>query len=219
LFLLGGGLLLYPTLSSAKYRGGVAEIKQEFLKDKGSQAEREPASERLYEKLKEENQRLFETNQADLIDAFSYEQPGVDLSEYGIKDNLIGFIAIEAIGVELPIYLGANTEQLKKGAVHLTQTSYPVGGENTNTVIAAHRGNKVPMFRNIHKIKIGDTVTITNFREVITYHAAELKFIAPAQIDEIKIQSGRELLTLLSCDPLGLNYRRIVVVCERVMAK
>ena len=215
LLILAAGLvvLLYPAAQNVLYDMETEKIKQEFLQNPGDNYDA------LYAFLKAENERLFATGQDDLKDAFSYEQPGVDLSAYGIKDNIIGFISIPAIDIELPIILGANKVNMMKGAVHLTETSYPIGGENTNCVIAAHRGQTVKQFRNIHKIEIGDEILITNFRETLTWRAAEIRIIWPWETDAVLIQPDREALSLLSCHPYGDNTprnQRYLVVCERV---
>jgi len=211
--LAGLGVLFYPQLHDLFYRRQIADVKKDFMWDK---TPGNSSYDALYELLKAENERLFATGQNGLVDAFSYEQPAVDLSEYGIRDNCIGFISIPCIKIELPIYLGANTENMLKGSTHLTQTSYPIGGENTNCVIAAHRGRSVRQFREIHKIAIGDEITITNFRETLTYRAAKIKIISPSDIAEILIQPDKDLVTLISCHPLGANYQRYAVYCERV---
>lgn len=102
--------------------------------------------------------------------AVSDKNEQVDMSFYGIEDNIIGFLEIPDLDLELPILLGANSENLAKGAAHLTETSYPIGGENTNCVIAAHRGYyQTEMFRNLDKLEIGDVIYIENFRETLTY--------------------------------------------------
>jgi sortase A len=226
--LIGGiGVVFYPDIQQKFYERDVRGFKQSFFEQveqkKLESAQSAEAAEgesaiydALYEKLKYENEQLYLSGQSGLNDAFSYEQPAVELSEYGIIDNCIGFISLPTIGMELPIYLGANTENMRNGAVHLTQTSYPVGGVNTNSVIAAHRGTSLVMFRNIHLIEIGDEIIITNFREKLTYRAAEIKIINPSDIGQILIQEGRDLVTLISCNPLGQNYERYVLYCERV---
>jgi len=71
------------------------------------------------------------------------------------------------------------------------------------------------MFRNIDRIRIGDEVRLTTVMGTLTYRAAEIKIIKPGDIDEILIQPGRDLVTLISCNPLGHNYERYVVYCER----
>jgi len=213
-FLAGLGVLCYPQAQEAVYERGVAKMETAFA---AHAAETPPSdADLLYALLRRENEALYRDGQAGLTDAFSYEQPAVDLSAYGIEDDCIGFVSIPAIDMELPIYLGANTENMAKGAVHLTQTSYPIGGENTNCVIAAHRGTSLVMFRNIHKIRIGDEIQVRNFKETLTYRAVETKVIDPSDVGEILIQPGRDLVTLISCNPLGHNYERYVVYCERV---
>ncbi|MDL2251174.1 class C sortase, partial [Lachnospiraceae bacterium OttesenSCG-928-J05] len=174
-------------------------------------------SDALYEFLKAENERLYAQKQKDLKDPFSYEIPGINLSTFGITDNLIGFLTIPRIEETLPLYLGANEQNMTKGAVHLTQTSYPIGGNNTNVVIAAHRGYyQANMFRHIDKLEIGDNVYIKNFRETLTYQVVETKIINPDAINEVLIREQRDMITLLSCHPYMYNYKRYVVYCERV---
>lgn len=226
MLLLAAGVcvLLYPRLAAKAYEIKTEQLKRDFvtranLPGKSGRTPGQPGVnpefEALYALMREENGRLFDTGQTGLCDAFSYEQPAVDLSAYGIRDNCVGFIELPAIAVEMPIYLGASADNMKKGAVHLTQTSYPVGGENTNCVIAAHRGRATPMFRNIDRLRYGDEVILTTFREVLRYRVVSWKIIQPNEIDEILIQPGRDMLTLVSCHPLGSNAQRYVLYCER----
>ena len=99
------------------------------------------------------------------------------------------------------------------------QTSIPIGGANTNSVIAGHRGYKgVAMFRNIESIQIGDYVYITNPWEKLTYQAVEISVINPNDTEAVKIQEGKDMITLLTCHPYrsGGKYRYLVF-CERVV--
>lgn len=73
------------------------------------------------------------------------------------------------------------------------------------------------MFRDIHKLQVDDTVTFSNFRETLTYTVDEIKIISPTDINEVLIQPGRDLLTLITCNPIGDNYERYVVYCERTV--
>ena len=156
LFLSGLVVLMYPKFTDYQYRREVADTKQIFMQhvesssDDGEESESDNLTEKLYQELVRRNTELYEEHQKDLKDPFSYQQPDIDLSQYGISDNIIGFLKIDRMGIELPIYLGANQKNMAKGAVHLTETSYPVGGDNTNCVIAAHRGySRTAMFRDI----------------------------------------------------------------------
>lgn len=101
----------------------------------------------------------------------------------------------------------------------MTETSYPIGGENTNCVLAAHRGSsRAAMFRDIELLEPGDRIYIENFREPLTYQVVETRVISPTDVQELLIQAGRDLVTLLTCHPYGHNYQRYVVFCERVTA-
>ena len=160
---------------------------------------------------------MYAEKQRDLKDLFSYQQPDISLEAYGLAGNTIGFIAIPKMDIKLPILLGANTENMWHGAVHLTETSSPIGGENTNCVLAAHRGSsRGAMFRDIEKLEIGDTIYIRNFRETLRYQVVELRIISPTDVNDLLIQQGRDLVTLITCHPYRHNYQRYVVFCERV---
>ncbi len=224
LFLTGLAVLLFPVFTNWLYAEGVQQQKQAFEEQIKEAAQNIPETgdtvlpfEELYQELKRRNQELYEEKQKDLKDPFSYEQPTIDLAEYGLEGKIIGFVSIPEMEVELPILLGANTENMKEGAVHLTETSYPVGGENTNCVLAAHRGSsRAAMFRDIEILEIGDEIIIRNFRETLTYRVAELRVISPTDVQELLIQPGRDLVTLITCHPYRHNDQRYVVYCERV---
>lgn len=224
LILSGLGVLLYPQFTAFLYRQDVAKQKEIFLQQiqAGNRVGEEspgfsPDLEALYQELKRQNEKLFEEKQKDLNDPFSYQQPAVSLAQYGLTDNVIGFLSIEKMGIELPIYLGANEQNLSLGAAHLTETSYPIGGENTNCVLAAHRGfSKAPMFRQIQLLEPGDVVTIQNFRETLRYQVVQTEVILPTQVDHLLIQPGRDMLTLITCHPYPTNTHRYVVYCQRI---
>ena len=147
--LIGIGFLLYPKISNYFYEKDVQKQKDDFIvKIEKIESEAESTNnedksnilDELYNLLKQENENLYKNHQSNLTDPFSYEQSAIDLSKYGISNNTIGFLRIPKMEIEVPILLGANKANMLKGAVHLTETSYPIGGENTNSVIAAHRG-------------------------------------------------------------------------------
>lgn len=214
LLLVGLGVLLFPQISQQIYNYGTRQLVREFEQSMATQSD---LLEQLYQRLLEENRSLYLQGQRNLYDPFSYEQPGVDLSRYGITDNLIGYLDIPRLGEQLPIYLGANEENMKRGAVHLTETSYPIGGENTNVVLAAHRGYyRAAMFRHIEKMEDGDELTIRNFRQTLTYKVVGTEIILPDEVDKVLIQGGRDMLTLVTCHPYGQNSHRYIVYCERV---
>jgi len=170
----------------------------------------------LLKRVQAYNQKLYTEGQKDLVDPFSYEVSSFDLSDYGIEDNMFGYIEIPKISVRLGIYLGATTRNMSKGAVHLTETSLPIGGANTNAVIAAHRGSRYgSMFLWIDRLEPGDAVKITNAWGTLTYRVTSTAIIAPNDISKVLIQPGRDMVTLISCNPYGQSTQRYVVYCDR----
>lgn len=139
------------------------------------------------------------------------------MTVYGVEGEIIGVLEIPAMELTMPVYLGASDVHLAAGAAVLGNTSAPIGGDNTNCVIAGHRGWKgADYFRHIDRLAAGDTVTLTNLWETLTYTVADIQIIQPHEVDKIKIQPNRDLLTLLTCHPYASGGRqRYVVYCER----
>ncbi|MFV0361713.1 MAG: class C sortase [Suipraeoptans sp.] len=215
ILVIGVVILLLPFIYQVRYDSERNEIIENFEVDINDSSNNELLEE-LYRKLLDENERLYLEGQRELKDPFSYENQGIDLTYYGIEDNTIGYITIPDIDITLPIYLGASEDNMTKGAVHLTQTSYPIGGANSNSVIAAHRGYyKAKMFKDINMISVGDEVYIRNFRETLLYIVKEIKVINPNQVEEVMINEGEDMLTLISCHPYGKSTFRYVVYCKR----
>ncbi|MFR2614159.1 MAG: class C sortase, partial [Subdoligranulum sp.] len=128
-------------------------------------------------------------------------------------DDVLAVLWIPRLNLELPVYLGASRENLAKGAALLGQTSMPLGGENTNTVIAAHRGYYgAEMLRNVQQIQVGDKIQLTTPWETLIYRVSELKIIDPSDINAVLIQPGRDLLTLSTCHPYTRNSQRYLVL-------
>ena len=108
---------------------------------------------------------------------------------------------------------------MAEGAAHLSQTSLPIGGRNTNCVIAGHRGwNGADYFRYITELKPGDEVIITNLWETLTYRVTDTRIIMPNEVEQILIQEGRDMITLLTCHPYASGGKqRFLIFCDRVM--
>ena len=175
----------------------------------------------LYTELRramfEYNEKLYLSGQSGLIDQLSYEKPDFLLSDYGIDSDILGYITIPAIDIKLPIYNGASKENMAKGAAYLAHTSLPVGGENTNCVIAAHtRYKSIYMFKRITELNVGDKIYITNFWETLVYQVVETKVIDPNDSQNIYIKANRSLITLSTCHPYPDNYQRYLVYAELV---
>ena len=172
----------------------------------------------LWEDMLTYNETIYAQGQSGLSCEYDYQKPSFYLTQYGLEDEVFGVISIPAMELKMPIYLGATNQHMADGAAHLSQTSLPIGGKNTNCVISGHRGwNGAAHFRYVPDLAKGDIVTIRNLWEPLTYVVVETKIIAPNDVDAIHIQEGRELLTLLTCHPYASGGKqRFLVICERV---
>lgn len=129
----------------------------------------------------------------------------------------MGRLRIGVIDVDLPIYHGTSDEVLGRGVGHLEGTSLPVGGDSQHSVLTAHRGlPEATMFDNLHKVKIGDTFTIETFGRVLTYRAISTQTVLPDETQSLLPEYGQDLVTLVTCTPLGINTHRYLVTGERI---
>lgn len=229
LYLIGFLLCLYPYLNGFRLDRQMEQNNQLFWE------QREPVvTEQDSQKIEPEiednsplaqlrrdaegyNARLFQEKQAGLDSPAAYEKPSFDLSDYGLGEEVFAVLTIPALCLEMPVFLGACGANLAAGAAHLSETSLPIGGKNTNCVIAGHRGWKgAAYFRDLPKLQIGDEVIITNLWGNLTYQVMERKDISGTDTDAILIQPGKDLLTLMTCDygANGVKYRYLVI-CER----
>ena len=187
---------------------------QNFLAERNEPEQKCPE---LLAALQVYNQRIYVEKQSGLVDLEACEEPAADLTAYGIEDEIIGVLEIPTMELTMPVYLGASDAHLAAGAAVLGNTSAPIGGDNTNCVIAGHRGWRgADYFRHIDKLAVGDTVKLTNLWETLTYTVVDIQIIQPHEVEKIKIQQGRDLLTLLTCHPYASGGKqRYVIYCER----
>ena len=210
----GTCVMLWPVVTGYRLQANTDEAVQSFLE------ERKPEQQypELLAALREYNQRIYAEKQCNLVDLEACEEPAADLTTYGVADEIIGVLEIPAMELIMPVYLGASDAHLAVGAAVLGNTSAPIGGANTNCVIAGHRGWRgADYFRHIDNLAVGDSVALTNLWETLTYTVADIQIIQPHEVDKIKIQQDRDLLTLLTCHPYASGGReRYVVYCEKL---
>lgn len=217
IFLCGLSLFCYPLINRATNDFEMKQCIKRFQNTLTSEDKSVLDLNDLFLEFQQYNQELYESKQVNLVDPFSYEQASFNLKRYGFEDEMFGYLSIPKLSVELPIYLGATNENLNKGAVHLSETSLPVGTMNSNSVIAAHNGwYGKTLFRHLNQLVLGDEIKVTNVWETLTYEVVEIEIIQPDEIDKVLIQEGRELITLMTCHPYGKNTERYLVYAERV---
>ena len=132
-------------------------------------------------------------------------------------NGIMGYVSIPKLGVEIPIYHGISAEVLNVACGHLEGTSLPVGGENTHCVLSAHRGlPHAKLFTDLDKLEVGDTFTLTVLNRTLTYQVDQIKVVRPDEIDDVQLVAGKDLCTLLTCTPYGINSHRLLVRGTRI---
>ena len=232
MFLAGLASVLYPYVWGAAVDISIANTAKDFLSRLEDGPDKdiptvivhstEPEESQLYPELWESmtayNQRIYADGQSTLSEAGAYQAAVFSLTDYGLPDETFGVISIPKLDLEMPLYLGATDENMAKGAAVLSGTSIPIGVSNTNAVIAGHRGwGGAAYFRYITELSIGDEVIITNLWERLRYQVVGTKIIEPHEIENILIQPGRDMVTLLTCHPYASGGKqRYLVYCQRI---
>lgn len=132
-------------------------------------------------------------------------------------NGIFGYINIDKIGVQLPIYHGTEASVLNVAVGHLQGSSVPSGGESTHIVLSAHRGlPSAKLFTDLDELEVGDAFTITVLDRVLTYQVHDIEIVLPNEVDSLYVQEGEDLCTLVTCTPYGINTHRLLVHAHRV---
>lgn len=132
-------------------------------------------------------------------------------------DGMMGYITIEKIKVQLPIYHGTSDKVLNSAVGHVEGSNIPIGGESTHAVLSAHRGlPSAKLFTNLDKLEIGDVFTIRILDRTITYQVDQILIVLPSETDELNLVPGEDYCTLVTCTPYGINSHRMLVRGTRI---
>ncbi|MBQ2795194.1 MAG: class C sortase [Oscillospiraceae bacterium] len=132
-------------------------------------------------------------------------------------DGIMGYIDIPSIDVLLPIYHGTTEAVLSVAVGHLDWSSLPVGGTSTHCVVSGHRGlPSAKLFTDIDKLAVGDYFMMNVLDEVLTYEVDQIRIVLPDETDDLLIEEGKDLCTLVTCTPYGINSHRLLVRGHRV---
>lgn len=147
-----------------------------------------------------------------------YDQvPGYDDILNVTGNGIIGYVTIDKIRVELPIYHGTSEAVLNVAAGHVQGSSLPVGGESTHAVLSAHRGlPSARLFTDLDKLEVGDVFTITVLDRLLTYQIDQILIVKPNEVEELYVKEGEDHCTLVTCTPYGINTHRMLVRGTRV---
>lgn len=133
-----------------------------------------------------------------------------------LENGIMGYIKIPKINVSLPIYHGSSEDVLKKGAAHIPNTAFPIGGIGNHSVISAHTGYPTQVFfDNLVELEKDDLINIYLLDECLTYKVADINIVEPEDISLLQTDDSRDLLSLITCYPYGVNSHRLIVTAER----
>ncbi|MEE0426131.1 MAG: class C sortase, partial [Blautia sp.] len=131
--------------------------------------------------------------------------------------DVIGYLTIPVIDVNLPIYYGTSQEVLAKGVGYVPETSFPLGGENTHSVLTGHRGlPEAKLFTDMDKVEEGDPFYIHVLDEILAYQVDQIKVVDPDDTSDLDIVEGQDYVTLVTCTPYAINSHRLLVRGHRI---
>ena len=217
-FLLGLGILLYPSVSDywnsmhqtraiSAYEDTLSGMTQKDYSEYFAQADAYNAA------LASLPTPLTGYEVLDTLEEVPKYRDVLDVNGMGI----MGYIDIDEIGVELPIYHGTDPSVLNVAVGHLEGTSLPVGGVGTHCVLSAHRGlPSARLFTDLDRLKVGDTFTLTVLNRLLTYQVDQVLIVEPEQVEALAIDPNEDYCTLVTCTPYGINTHRLLVRGRRV---
>ncbi len=212
-FLAGLSLLLYPTASdywnSMHASKAVADYSAEVNRLTQTQYDEIWAAATAY------NQSLRDRSGSFYLTDEQKEQYASLLDVNGT--GVMGYIEIPNIKLSLPIYHGTEDSVLQIAVGHLEWSSLPVGGEGTHCVLSGHRGlPSAKLFTNLDQLVEGDTFVLRVLDEVLTYQVDQILIVEPEDTDALKAEEGKDLCTLVTCTPYGVNSHRLLVRGHRI---
>lgn len=216
LFILGAVIFSYPFAASWLYQRGALQVQVEY--QEAVDAIDPGRLENLLQGAREYNEALL-TAGVILTEPFDPDRYDVDAMYMKLPtDNPeIGYVSIPKLNVTLPIYHTTTNEVLALGAGHIPHTSLPVGGPDTHSVISAHCGlPNAEMFTHLDTLQKGNTFQIGILGLTLTYRVYDIEVVLPDEIDSLAIQPGKDLVTLITCTPIGINSHRLLVHGERI---
>lgn len=146
----------------------------------------------------------------------SGEEDGYD-SILNISDGMMGYLEIEKIKVDLPIYHGVGEDVLAKGVGHMPESAFPIGGEGNHAVLTGHTGlPSARLLTDLTKLEEGDGFSIHILGQELCYQVDQIKVVLPSEGQDLAAEPGKDYCTLVTCTPYGINSHRLLVRGSRV---
>ncbi len=215
LFLLAACMVAYPLFSNWYIEKHAAQLELEYLEQV------EKTDDEELRKALEAAQAYNEKIRPGVEDAYSVDALHSAVEDYAnllnlTGNGLMGYVEVPKIGVKLPIYHGTAADVLQNGVGHLLGSSLPVGGPSTHSILSAHSGATSKLFTDLDQMEVGDTFQLKVLGEILTYRVDQIKVVLPEDTDELGVIADRDLCTLSTCTPFGVNSHRLLVRGERI---
>lgn len=204
--------LILPMIGRMKSDGTVSTFKSnvEEVDDQSQQ--------KMLDDAAAYNSMLFQTQAAGITLAQNDILSDAHYNELlNYSDGMMGMIDIPKISLSYPIYHGTSDEVLNAGIGHIEGTSLPVGGNSTRAVLSGHRGLPTSkLFTRLDELVKGDLIFITTGKQKLAYSVNDIQVVEPDNTDVLQIQPDKDLVTLITCTPYGINTQRLVITGERI---
>ncbi|HEM5054018.1 TPA: class C sortase [Streptococcus suis] len=210
IFILGIGLLAYPSVS---------DYWNSFHQSEAITSYSDTVSDMTADQYKEIIDSARQYNQEKPL---NWNVTASDIEAYNQelnfnKDGIMGYIEIPKIDVKLSIFHGTDETVLETSIGHLEGTSLPVGGLGTHSVLSGHRGlPSARLFSDLDKLREGDIFTVHVLNETLTYKVDQIRVVEPSDLSALTIEPQKDLLTLVTCTPYGINTHRLLVRGYRI---
>ena len=212
MILTGAAVFSYPFVSNALANRNASVAVQEYNASVSSLGREDIDA--IKEAAKAYNDQLERVVGKNAQGEGAVQDSYIDLIQLG---DALGYITIPKIDVNLPIYEGTGYDVLTHGIGHLSETSYPLGGESTHCALSGHRGMaEAELFTNLDKLELGDRFYLHVLDEVLAYQVDQVLVVEPEQVEALEIVEGEDLCTLVTCTPIGINSHRLLVRGTRV---
>ena len=212
-FFVGVSVLFYPTVSD--YWNSLHQSQAIATYADSVENMDEQDYEKLWDAAVSYNQKLFQSGHGLGLKDEEKEEYNklLDVSGTGI----MSYIEIPKIKCSLPVYHGTDEGVLQIAVGHIEGSSLPVGGLNTHCVLSGHRGlPSAKLFSNLDKLEEGDIFMIRTLDQTLTYEVDQIRIVLPDEVEDLKIEEGKDLCTLVTCTPYGINTHRLLVRGHRV---
>lgn len=219
LTIVGALLLLYPVVAVFAGNIHIGDISRQQAQEMKKLETQPEKAQQLLEQAKKYNARI---RGIPILDPYLYQMTKTGSEEYQeylatLPGDIMARLVVPAAKIDLPVRHGTEDDAIARGAGHLFGTGLPVGGKGVNAVLTAHSGMRTAsLFDGLTDVKVGDIAYVQVAGQKLAYKVKEIHIIKPTQLELFEAQAGRDLLTLFTCTPYGINTHRLVVTAERI---